>query len=387
MRILRVLNELRPSGVEAALRSSAPEWRAHGVTTEIVSLGERLGPFAPALARAGYELHHVPLLPFRRFVPRFWWLVHRGDFDLVHVHPEGGNFPVALLARGAGRPVVRSVHNVFEFEGVLRLERRAQRSLLRALGVRHVSISPSVQQTERKRFGNSTACVVNWFDTSLFRPATAPERLAARQRLGVQRHQFVLVTVGNCAPAKNHGAVLQALSMLGAQEKWLYLHAGLEGSDDERALAAELGVDQQVRFLGQVDDVVSLHHAADCFLMPSRWEGLGNAALEALGCGVPSVLGNVPGLNDIARLVPQVWQVAPEPAAVANAITTVARILPEERQELQQATAEAAHRWFGPERAVAEYVELYKDLIGRRSDGRPRRPRVGQATGPPDYFT
>ncbi len=77
-----------------------------------------------------------------------------------------------------------------------------------------------------------------------------------------------------------------------------------------------------MRFLGPRDDVFDLMAASDAFAVPSRWEGLGSAAMEAMGVGVPLVAADVPALRetvgseDYARLVP-----AEHPAALAAALT------------------------------------------------------------------
>ena len=59
IRVLHVLNTLRQSGAEIMLKSAAPLWAEHGVSCEIVAIGEEPGPFAPELAEAGYPIHWI----------------------------------------------------------------------------------------------------------------------------------------------------------------------------------------------------------------------------------------------------------------------------------------------------------------------------------------
>ncbi len=72
MRILHVLNELRPSGAETMLRAAAASWRQHGFTGEILSTGEVAGAYADALRLAGYRIHHLPFAKSWRFLVEFF---------------------------------------------------------------------------------------------------------------------------------------------------------------------------------------------------------------------------------------------------------------------------------------------------------------------------
>ncbi len=74
------------------------------------------------------------------------------------------------------------------------------------------------------------------------------------------------------------------------------------GEGGEHAVLAArvrtLGLDANVRFLGRVDDVASVLAAADVLVMPSRQEGLGVAALEAMAAGLPVIASRVGGLPE-----------------------------------------------------------------------------------------
>jgi glycosyltransferase involved in cell wall biosynthesis len=65
------------------------------------------------------------------------------------------------------------------------------------------------------------------------------------------------------------------------------------------AQAQALGIQQSVEFLGMRHDIASLMQQAWGFVLPSRWEGMPNALLEAMACGLPSIATRVSGSEDI----------------------------------------------------------------------------------------
>ena len=83
------------------------------------------------------------------------------------------------------------------------------------------------------------------------------------------------------------------------------VHYAIAGVGDKREylleLASKLGVSEQVHLLGYRKDIPELNHSADVFCFPSRREGLGISAIEAMACGLPLITSNVHGINDYSE--------------------------------------------------------------------------------------
>lgn len=67
---------------------------------------------------------------------------------------------------------------------------------------------------------------------------------------------------------------------------------------DLEQLAIGLGISEQIDWLGVVNDVTPHYLAADALILPSRWEGVPNVLLEALGAGVPCIASDIPGVRE-----------------------------------------------------------------------------------------
>lgn len=361
LRVLHVLGEIRPSGAEVMLLAALPGFRSAAVEPAVLATGSVKGELAARFEAAGCEVLH---LPFRR-TPTFFWQAYRllrdPRWDTIHLHTERANFYFGVIALATGKTVIRTIHNVFAFEGSLRWRRALQRRLLEAFGLQHVAIGASVLANEAGRFGIRPLLVDNWFDDASFAPSTAEVRLGARQTMGIDPGRFVITSVGNCSDVKNHQSLLRAMAALPPRQRPLYLHAGIEEPDaPERQLAAELGLGADVRFLGPIRDVAGLLHAADAFVMPSRYEGFGVAAVEALGSGLPAIFADVPGLRDFKARFADIVYCEPTPESIAEALQRLVGLPATERARIATTQAECARRHYGTERGVQQYVKLYR---------------------------
>src|SRR5690606_29729409 len=112
-----------------------------------------------------------------------------------------------------------------------------------------------------------------------FVPTQPDEWSSLRRMRGIEESTFVIISVGNCSHVKNHALLIEALASLRGRLDFHYLHVGMEELGyPERRLSDELGIADRVTFLGYVDDVLPYLRLADLFVMPSLYEGLGNAA-------------------------------------------------------------------------------------------------------------
>jgi GT2 family glycosyltransferase/glycosyltransferase involved in cell wall biosynthesis len=342
------------------MRVASDLWAEHGVECEIVAVADAVGPYARTLEDAGYRIHRLsPLAP--RLLTSFPRLLRAVKPDVVHLHVERANFWLALEALGSGARVVQTVHNCFPFRGALRMERTIQRRVLSKLGVDYAAVGPSVGLNEWRIFHNPAEIIWNWCDLETFSQTTDADRDAARATLGLHNDDKVIVSIGNCAPVKSHESILRAMATASTPSNVVYLHVGDDSGEvgaTERKLAASLGLGDRARFLGTVEDVWRVLHAADLFVMPSHYEGLGISAVEAVATGTPTLVTPVPGLRDVAALSSAVDTVEAEPVHLSGAI---ARCLDrKDRAQRSRDLRVTAERWFSPARGVAQYADLYR---------------------------
>ncbi len=193
-------------------------------------------------------------------------------------------------------------------------------------------------------------------DATRFHPM---DRAAARAEWGVTGDAPVLLTVGAVIPRKGQSLVIEAMRDLPPDT--VYLMAG--SGDDARRLegmAAAQGMSARVRLLGAVPNarLPSLYAAADLMVLPSASEGLANAWVEALACGTPLVLSDIPPAHEVIDGPDAGRIAAAEPAALAGAIGEVLA-LPRDREALAARTR-ARFDW---ERNGAELAQHLRGIM------------------------
>ena len=124
-----------------------------------------------------------------------------------------------------------------------------------------------------------------------------PEQAQARRELGIPADARVIATLGRLHEQKGHGYLLAAAKQLVAQHpETLLLVAGYGPLREQlENTTRALGIEKHVRFLGYRTDVARILAAADIFALPSLWEGMSNALLEAMAAGKPVVATEIDG--------------------------------------------------------------------------------------------
>ena len=206
----------------------------------------------------------------------------------------------------------------------------------------------------------------NGIDAAAFAKSAAG-RAEARQRLGVHRDRLVFTTVANLYSYKGHTDLLYALSRIAGDlpAGWQLLCAGRD-VDSRRAtlelLARDLGLGGNVSFLGLVNDVVDLLAASDIHVHPSREEGLPNAILEAMACGLPVVATTAGGIPELVVDGVGGLLVSPgDPEALGHALSVMVRDS-ELRTRMGARNSRRAVETFSLDTSVREYERLYTVL-------------------------
>lgn len=205
----------------------------------------------------------------------------------------------------------------------------------------------------------------NGIDVAAWEP-NAQARPAARQLLGFH-DEFLWVAAGRLESVKDYPTLLRAFARAPLTARLLVLGIGpLEA--ELAALAAQLGLEQRVRFLGFEPNVERYMQGADGFVLSSRYEGLPMVLLEAGACGVPAVATDVPGTREVLiDGVNGLLAKAGDPYSLGEAMTRLMRMSAEERYAMGERARRRVIAEFSLESVLDRWERLYEELLDRKN--------------------
>lgn len=196
---------------------------------------------------------------------------------------------------------------------------------------------------------------------------------------------LVVGHVGRLHYQKNHTFLLEAFARLHQREPRARLVLVGDGPNllSLEAKAVDLGIDGEVLFLGMRDDVPRLLQAFDMFAMPSRFEGLGMAAVEAQAAGLPCLLSDA--FPKAAAITRDVEFLAPEdPDVWAERMLDTLESLPERaRPDTQADITRAGH---GLTEAAERLTQRFEHLVTEKPSFKRRFLLTTKAAGPLDVL-
>ncbi|MDZ7772868.1 MAG: N-acetyl-alpha-D-glucosaminyl L-malate synthase BshA [Balneolaceae bacterium] len=297
------------SGVVATELAKGLAHREHNVHILSYARPARLDAFETNISFHEVNLNSYPLFEYPPYdlalANQMANLIAHEGIDILHVHYAIPHATSAYLAKqilgdkAAHVPIITTLHgtditlvgsdpsykNVVDFsinqsDGVTAVSEYLKEETLERFDIRReIEVIPNFIDLERFRKG----------DKDHFKKSIGPEG------------EKVIVHVSNFREVKRVPDVVETFHlMLEAGLKAKLLLVG-DGPDRQRAeqKCRELGICDQVRFLGKQDQVEEILSVADLFLIPSGSETFGLAALEAMGCSVPVISSNIGGLPEV----------------------------------------------------------------------------------------
>jgi glycosyltransferase involved in cell wall biosynthesis len=277
------------------------------------------------------------------------------DADVVHTHLVHADLYGGLAAKLRRTRLVSTKHNDDPFRrGPFR---HVERGLLR-LADRVVTITDALRRFTIDEVGGDGRKI----ETIHYGLDELPPAWGANPPDAVPPDARVVLTTSRLVVQKGVDVAVRALAELPGDCVLVVLGEGPERAALER-LAVEHGLADRVFLLGRVPDVAAWLRRSAVYVQPSRWEGFGLAALEAMHASLPVVAARVSSLPELVvdgetgYLVP-----VDDPSALAQA---VARAL--DQPQLGTTGRERAVREFSVARMADRHVALYDALVSASS--------------------
>lgn len=234
----------------------------------------------------------IPFVPVKDLVPaELKRVIREQKPDIIHAHDMRASF-VAALSCGS-IPLISHIHNnAFDARG---LSAKSVAYLLAGFRAKHifwVSRSAYEGYCFHRLFAKKSSVLQNIIDTDAIRRKMAQDP---------NTYAFDVIFLGRLTEPKNPQRLMQVCAK--AAEKKPDLRVAVVGTgeleEQTRALCAQLGLADNVSFLGFRSNPLKILHDSGVMVMTSRWEGTPMCALEAMALGVPVVSTPTDGLKDL----------------------------------------------------------------------------------------
>lgn len=359
-------------GVENYVYNLLGSSRASSIKPLIVCTSQ--GSISQKFSDTDVDMNFVPVRGYADFssmgeLAKFFETHH---VDIVHVHLGLDSFVGTIAAKLAHLPVIMSVH--FDQPNYMSYGAMARRSW------------NALQILKNKSIAHFLPITQNVANELMSREAVAAEKVTVvhpgipvfeidrdcrdqiRTDLGAAADDVVVVGVGRLVPEKNFDCLVDAFSKIQKKQKiklWI-VGDGAQRPEIE-AMIERLQLQDNIKMLGYRNDVKKLLASADMFVLPSKAEPFGMAAVEAMMSELP-VIGTIgPGLSTIVDSNVTGLLVPPDdPDELAKAIEKLAEDS-NLRRSLGLAGKERAIATFSSDGMAEKIVAIYHDILTQTS--------------------
>ncbi|MGH0347508.1 glycosyltransferase [Sinorhizobium meliloti] len=294
------------------------------------------------------------------------WLGFSGA-SLLHVHAGIGweGHEIARAGVACGIPVIRTDHLPYLLTDTEQKQRYASESDALA---HHIVVSEASKVSFESNGVNGNRMTV--VRNGIFPLGTRNNADCSKAALGLDGKN-VLITVARFSKQKDHATLIKAMpAVLAADPSVVLLLVG-KGKEMEavRALVEDLSLGPYVQFLGHRIEVDQLMGSADLFVLPSLFEGLPLAVLEAMSIGLPVVATRIGGTVEALGSEHAFLAECENPSSLARVLIEALRD-PERAKTIGRAGRDRFHTEFSAQRMADETAAVYRRFLSEQTENK-----------------
>jgi len=391
LRVMQIVSNLQIGGAQEVVRTLVENLSELGCTSVVCTFRdgslrteiENLGIPVEILPERSYSALAVPfflmeVLQLRQELVR---LVEKYEIDVIQTHLlRSFDFLVLSLRVKNGPKVFWTFHNsLFDLREDhlarnkwLLKPKRFSHHLLYSLGSRWVDglvavsgdVKKSILKTIKGVPAEKISVILNSVDVTRY--GKNFNRIALRSKLGFGETEHLMAMVATFKRQKGHKVLVDAAATLIPDFPHLHFLFVGDGEliDELRNQVRELNLEQNIHFLGMRNDIPEILVASDSFVLPSLWEGLPMALIEAMASGLPVIATDVSGTRQVLESGKTGIMVEPGDAQVLAYSIMELLNNPEQAQVMGKTARKKMETMFSAKKQAEEYLTLFEKTQG-----------------------
>ena len=279
----------------------------HGATVECACA--KTGFWFDELAKMGFVMHEIPFTrsPFSiknlKGYKQLKKIVKENDINLIHCHQPVGGAMGRFAAKKFKIPCIYTAHGFHFFKGAP----LKNRIIFKTIEKYCSKFTTALVTMNNEDFENASkmkakkAYQINGIglDLKKYKKTEDFDKVTFKEELGVQKDEFVIVTVAEFIKRKNYATMLETIKELGDKNiKFLICGRGQQEQEIKNIIERD-NLQEKVTILGYRKDVDKILQISDCFFLPSFQEGLTLSIIEAMTFGLPVITSTARGNRDL----------------------------------------------------------------------------------------
>lgn len=296
-------------------------------------------------------------------------LLEKEKYDLIHCHTPMGSVVTRLVAqhsRKMGTKVIYTAHGFHFYKGAPLVNWLVYYPIEKMLAHRtDMLLTMNEEDYSRAlKFKAKRVEKVNGvgLDLTKYGEADPGTKKQIREGLGLKQNDIYAISVAQLIERKNHRVLIEAVGKLKESRFHLFICGDGRQEAELKAKVNELGLENQVHFLGFRKDIYQLCSAADMFLFASLQEGLPVAIMEAMACGLPIVASEIRGNIDLIDIDKGGYLV--NPMDVDGYVMAIQKMMenPQKLKEMKEYNRKKVQQ-YGRDAVVEQMAGLYYEMI------------------------
>ena len=310
-RILHVLGSLNMGGAETLVMNIYRNINRDKYQFDFVVHGRDIGKYEEEIIRLGGKIYHIDEYKvYNHFKYKKIWndfFNNHHEYNIVHGHMRSTASIYLKIAKKHGLKTISHSHNTSNGKGIKSIIKKVLQSRIKNACDVFMGCSYDANKwLFGEKIANSSNCYVlnNGIDTNFF---SYSEKLRESSRKELKlKNQFLVGNVGRLCYQKNQDYLIDIfcdIKKIKNDSKLLIIGSG-ELKESLIAKMKEKNIYDDVIMLENRSDINALMCAMDCFVFPSRFEGLGIVVIEAQSTGLPCFISDeVPHNVDLTDLI------------------------------------------------------------------------------------